>query len=555
MNLKNFKKVSSDKDSTTLQHPDGHQIKIAHKSLSAKVKKSLSDLPVHYAEGTPDEPVGEEDDSDREPASSRDSAMKRLSMTPSEQAFINGGMQNYAVPPEQQSFGNEPAPVIPEEKPQISISNKDDGVGYGGESTIHPSGVGSIPTPESIQSQLTPKQGEMPAQSVLRNVGQGANLEAQAIQSQAANTKQFSNVAAAQNFNTAENLGKVLAQSKSDLDDFRSTSTDILKQFADAKVKIPQEMLWGDKNTGQKILTGLGLLINGMGGPQNNKLLMDQLKMAQDAQKANLGKFPTLLEANIRKYGSTQLGMQAYKMQQLDMASTMLQGFANQYQGTTAGNNALQGIGQLLQNKSMQEAPFLQQLFIQKFLNDPSFKQGKPESQIDALGQYGVIPPERAKEMKENLTNYRSVMTSRDNALRIFDQMNAMAGKGTLSPNEYTAMRDQAFTTMMPYLSTSGGGRWSPERSETEATAFFPQKLSMLNTGDWKSTIAQKRQALIQEYNAHPNMQKGETLNNSFPPINMNNENFQYDKYGNSKLQMNPPVIPKKQVSHAPKVK
>jgi len=54
-----FKKVASDKDSTTLKHRDGHELKIAHKGLSDKHRDELHRLPMakggevkYYAGGT-----------------------------------------------------------------------------------------------------------------------------------------------------------------------------------------------------------------------------------------------------------------------------------------------------------------------------------------------------------------------------------------------------------------------------------------------------------------------------------------------------------------------
>lgn len=45
LNLSNFKKVRSDKHTTTLEHPDGHKITIAHKALSPKMRSQLVSLP------------------------------------------------------------------------------------------------------------------------------------------------------------------------------------------------------------------------------------------------------------------------------------------------------------------------------------------------------------------------------------------------------------------------------------------------------------------------------------------------------------------------------
>lgn len=47
LDLSKFKKVHSDKKSTTLRHKDGHELKIAHDNLSAKMKTALTSLPTH----------------------------------------------------------------------------------------------------------------------------------------------------------------------------------------------------------------------------------------------------------------------------------------------------------------------------------------------------------------------------------------------------------------------------------------------------------------------------------------------------------------------------
>lgn len=59
LNFKNFKKMAQDEHSTTLQHPDGHEIKIAHKALKPEMKKQLDALP-GYADGGDVEPNSEQ---------------------------------------------------------------------------------------------------------------------------------------------------------------------------------------------------------------------------------------------------------------------------------------------------------------------------------------------------------------------------------------------------------------------------------------------------------------------------------------------------------------
>lgn len=51
IDLSKFKKIECDGKCSTLQHPSGHTLKIAHKGLSGELRKQLDDLPMHMAKG------------------------------------------------------------------------------------------------------------------------------------------------------------------------------------------------------------------------------------------------------------------------------------------------------------------------------------------------------------------------------------------------------------------------------------------------------------------------------------------------------------------------
>lgn len=51
LNLSKFKKISEDKHSAILAHPDGHKFKIAKHVLSPKLRGQIAELPMHLAEG------------------------------------------------------------------------------------------------------------------------------------------------------------------------------------------------------------------------------------------------------------------------------------------------------------------------------------------------------------------------------------------------------------------------------------------------------------------------------------------------------------------------
>ncbi len=58
LDLSKFKKLSSDGKSTTLKHPEGHKIIIAHHAVSPAMRKQLDSLPKKYADGgDTEEPV------------------------------------------------------------------------------------------------------------------------------------------------------------------------------------------------------------------------------------------------------------------------------------------------------------------------------------------------------------------------------------------------------------------------------------------------------------------------------------------------------------------
>ena len=51
LDLSKFHKLSSDKDITTLEHADGHQIRLLHKALEPSTREKLAALPMKAEKG------------------------------------------------------------------------------------------------------------------------------------------------------------------------------------------------------------------------------------------------------------------------------------------------------------------------------------------------------------------------------------------------------------------------------------------------------------------------------------------------------------------------
>lgn len=89
MSYRGFKKVSQDAKTTTFQHPNGSELKVAHGHISPELKKRLDALPMHLADGTQDHPVSGSDDDDKFTFSGEDQPY----------TMASAGDQPYGLPP------------------------------------------------------------------------------------------------------------------------------------------------------------------------------------------------------------------------------------------------------------------------------------------------------------------------------------------------------------------------------------------------------------------------------------------------------------------------
>lgn len=148
LDLKRFKKIASDKKSTTMKHDDGHELTIAHSALSKNLLGQLSKLPMVYAEPQDDKELsgtrydeGGDVENDQE---------KYLST----EGISDPSNLRSVAEHEARSYGQDPfeAPKIlsPSNKPGASDYS---GPGVLGQSVISPK-TGSMPTSRSGEPPL-----------------------------------------------------------------------------------------------------------------------------------------------------------------------------------------------------------------------------------------------------------------------------------------------------------------------------------------------------------------------------------------------------------------
>ena len=132
------------------------------------------------------------------------------------------------------------------------------------------------------------------------------------------------------------------------LSETSAETANIDKVMADiASTKIDPHRFWDSRTTGQKVATGIGLILSGMGsgltGQPNLAAQFLQRTIDQDieAQKANLDKKNNLVGWMMKKYGNVQTAAQAATAYQLAALAGQVQLAADRSGDMTAKANAL----------------------------------------------------------------------------------------------------------------------------------------------------------------------------------------------------------------------
>lgn len=285
--------------------------------------------------------------------------------------------------------------------------------------------------------------------------------------------------------------------------------------------------------TGQKVATGIGLILGGLGSGLTHtpnmaaQFLQNQIDNDVNAQRAELGKKENLLSANMRQFGNLRDAMDMTRIMQNDIVSNQLRAAAATAQGPLAQSRALQAAGQL----DMQTAPIMSQIAMRRTLMS-GMQQGRvaPEQVIRM-----VVPEHEQQYATKELKDAQGMIRSRDNILSSFDQVAQINTVGNRLMNPIQASRQTAALRdpLIAGLSKETAGRFTEQDAHYLAT-LFP------SPGDNQETIMKKRMQI--------NKIVGEKMN--FPElqkwgINVTGNAGRYSPTGAPKFKEAPPVLPK----------
>lgn len=524
--LSRFKKVSSTKESTTLKHPDGHSITIAHSPLSPKMREQVASLPMsggkeapkakstttvpiqHMAEGGVKEDLKTLNAADYDDASTYAKAFTALNPGVSEgnaqaQFYIDKQAQapleipkgvstadaiaakeaepktDVVTPPQaaQVEAPAQPISAATSAIPGSPVAPAGAPVTGGSQGQASPmaganSETAALPDPtieSAYKNQVAGIAGEGAAKSALGNSQAAILKQSLPQQQQAIEHAQQTFAAATQEYNHF-------------IDDYKNGHID------------PDHYL-NSQGTGEKISTAIGLILGGIGGGlthQENpalKFLNQQIDRDVMAQQAELGKKENLLSANLKHFGDLKTALEFTAAQQRGIVQTQLEQAAAKAQSPLARAAAQQAIGAL----EGQNAQVFQNAAMRKTLEEAQ-KQG---NNLDPASFVPYLPNASEADKKQILKEIgdkQNINQIKDQYMKHFDDAakeNTVVKSigGLRTPASILSMQ----ALMLPIIHDKEGRVNEFEQHTTNS--LMPQP------GDTSAKVAAKRQATLEFLN------------------------------------------------------
>ncbi len=527
LNLSQFKKVKEDEKSAVLKHQKGHEISIAKKSLSPKLRDQLASLPIHYDVGGMVNNVSADEDQKRQ-------------MPPSAQPtiIINNGQPAPQAAPDYMSNGTFDVNKFVTSSPTAPLDSKIQALQQMDQNEMRDQQAKEAAekskmeqeqkaaTQAALYNQLAQKRGMAPmavpagmapaaVPSMVPAIQQAAEMPAvqqpslpspgvndpfgsqtmgenyiQGVNEQKMGILQQAEAEAQQGNNQANLLAQGIQNQQQQVQDFK-TNYDKLelerKHFVDdiQNQHVDPSHYLNSMGTGQKVATAIGLILGGMSsgfnGGKNPALDFLNAQIDRDiaGQKTQLGKNENLLSANMKQFGNMKDAADMTKAMSLGILSNQLQMAAAKAQDPLAKSRALQAAGQLDQ----QAAPILADIAKRQTLS-----QGAMNGKIDPSSYIRMAVPEASQHAF--FEELQKAQNAKDGLQVAQDAFNRVRKIGAVSANtpfsksktEFQGARNQI---LLNVIKSFGSNPSDTERKEIEK--WLP------NSTDTDSQIEEKQ--------------------------------------------------------------
>jgi hypothetical protein len=385
LDLRKFKKLHSNEHTTTLKHPDGHEIKIAHKGLKEGMRKSLDELPKFSNGGIVESVIKTVKSSmTEEPKPKKDvrpldkQKAKDFSSVFNTDKYAHGGeVQGYAnggyvsVLDQPESFDGPPTQQMYDDAFNKHVLRQP------------PSNMEQVP-PESIKSDLAgamaagdvgnqmqtvmnaPPEQNMPTQNINIPTKQNpvdagqqpGNMMMDGMNQQISGVRQEAAAQSAQGKMEAAAQNEYIGREQETLNHYNEQAAGITKEIDDAthdymNGHIDPQHFWKSKDSTGKAMTAIGLILGGIGqglaGGENPALqfLNAQIDRDIDAQKATISQKGNIIKALHDKMGNLKDATSVAKAMYANIYAAKLQKAAAESKDPMAKARADMAIGQI----------------------------------------------------------------------------------------------------------------------------------------------------------------------------------------------------------------
>lgn len=568
IDLKHFKKTGSDKNTTTLQHKDGHKFVIAHESLSPKMRGQLAEMPSRAISNKKAAPQMMAEGGEAMPQPTADDVQNAINSpppqssapvtinigtsaagaaTPAMTPSIQGG-QPYGTPegsviggpdPKSVPYGTQmagaasppPTNIIPEAPTASPEASEAPQATPPAQAPQEPA-KGPAPASEGIAAKPPGVNDPTGSNSYLANLSKGVMEQKAGIQGAA-------QAEAATARNQAVLLQKQVDAQKAQQADYQlryQQLDDERKNFMQdiTNKHIDPNRYLGNQSTGQKIFSAIGLILGGIGGGlthQENpaqKFINAQIDRDIAAQRADLDNKHTLLSANMKQFNTLRDATDMTRVQMAEITKNQLLMEAAKTGDQAAKARALQAAGQL----DAQYAPVMGQIAMRQ-----SLLSGVTNGSLQPSQYLRMVVPEGEKAgVAKEITEAQNAAQLRDNVLSAFDQIAQLntVGNRLGSPLDSSRKIDALRGAALDKLTKDVSGRVTPETVKLIA-GLFPQ------AGSGKSVTPVQRAELNKLLTQGMHFPLAE----QYMPRDLLIRGA-YNPQGQSKIQEMPPVLPSK---------
>ncbi len=477
LNLAHFRKVHEDAHTTTLAHPSGHSIKVAHGALSEPMQAQLKAMPIAGQSDQKVQKLADGGEAKESPADWQEAERKRhwaMSSQPDPDAApADSGSPLTPMP------GAEPPAAGPmvssgpmtQETAPAAAANAGQGTPSAPEAPATPTSADNAPTATNMSVPMpaapAAPTGPTPMELAQKGILGGYGLSEQGVRGEAAAQGALGKQQAANEISHQQALDDLAITADADYKEHEQEVRQSVAEIEKGQIDPDHYMNTKLGSTGAKIRTAVGMLIAGLGsgltGGENPviKQLNENINRDIEAQRTNLQNKHTVLGAMERLYGDKQVANNIYRATEMERYLSAGRQAIAQNADPMARAVMQQRLGPL----EVQKNQYLQQAAMQTAIQKQLASGNLPVTQAIEL----KLPKEQHAQALKEADEMETWNNKRAEIGKVFDKMNSEQTLGNVAnPMSYGREKANRAELVQLVMDASPSKRLTKESVEQE---------------------------------------------------------------------------------------